>query len=464
MTRAVSVPLVALALALAWPSSSSARRQPTPGGKMTVALPPELVEPTLQAHTHAPLVQPLAAPDAASLLAHPPLEGAPGWSSSVLADLTAEDEHRVWRLVPKPGMARAVAGSVERCLLAEDIDPPPWPSAVLRAVGVRPVVKSAGNDVLLAFERSVGPVPELLAGCLVYADGAGPTGAYAEVAPAVLAGRQGSPGGPPLIDVVELRPLGGHADLIAGSPTGPSSNTFLAPIPDVVLLLQSARARAQDPFGLAGEGGTAGFRSGLGAELLLAVYWEGLGRPAEGVLPPRIAPARPLPRTSPVDLPSPLALLPLPDKAPRLSIRVPPADVLLDGIRDRLAVLLRARGLGIRVLPDDGRPLVEGTELLRWRPDTTDPALALLSLAGSRPALKAALPEERLKDPRLLSVSFEERLEGALALERAWIEARAIVPLMTAERWFAVHPALRSVKIRPDGVPLLDDAYWGDAR
>ena len=48
-----------------------------------------------------------------------------------------------------------------------------------------------------------------------------------------------------------------------------------------------------------------------------------------------------------------------------------------------------------------------------------------------------------------------------MALERRWIDERLVVPLMTADRWYAVDPALRGVRIRADGVPLLHDAYWG---
>ncbi|MGE5865350.1 MAG: hypothetical protein ACM32J_09640 [Rhizobacter sp.] len=66
-----------------------------------------------------------------------------------------------------------------------------------------------------------------------------------------------------------------------------------------------------------------------------------------------------------------------------------------------------------------------------------------------------------MADPRLLSPSREERVEAALSVERAWLESNLVVPLLTADRWFAVDPDLRGVVIRADGVPLLDDAWWG---
>ena len=98
---------------------------------------------------------------------------------------------------------------------------------------------------------------------------------------------------------------------------------------------------------------------------------------------------------------------------------------------------------------------------MRWRPPTSDPALALLSLAGKR---KDLLDDENgkraLADPRLLSSSKDERVAAAVALERAWLDAGLAVPLMTADRWFTVDPDLRGVQIREDGVPLVFDATF----
>lgn len=462
--RASPLLSAALPVALALAGAAGAHKQPAPGGKVTVAVPAELVEPLLEAHTHAPLIE--AAPDEGrrARLAHPPLPSAPGFRSNFLADVRAEDQGRVWHLVPKPGRARLITASLQRCLVTDDVARGPWPAAVLRAAALRAVVRRTQRDVRIAFDRPVGPLPELLSGCLARADGAGPTGAYAEVGPAVLAGRKGNPEGPPLLSIVELRPLGGAADLIAGSPLPAAARVQFALVPDVVLLLQSPRARADDPFGLERTGGEAAFQGGLGAELLLAVYGSGQGRPAEGVLPPGIAPARPLAKRTAEPSPSPLALLPLPVTAPRLALRVPAADPLLDGVSDRLAVLLRARGIRIDPTSAADQSLEDGIELLRWRPETQDPALALLALAGRRPALLASLPRTAFVDRRLLSEKVAERLEGALALERAFIETRVAVPLMTAERWFAVDPQLRGVQIRADGIPLLDDAYWWEGR
>jgi hypothetical protein len=85
-------------------------------------------------------------------------------------------------------------------------------------------------------------------------------------------------------------------------------------------------------------------------------------------------------------------------------------------------------------------------------------------LAGQR---KELIEDERAKkalsDPRLLSSAPEDRVAAALALERAWIDSGLVVPLMTADRWFIVDPDLRGVVVRPDGVPLVDSAYFTGA-
>ena len=155
----------------------------------------------------------------------------------------------------------------------------------------------------------------------------------------------------------------------------------------------------------------------------------------------------------------------LPPNAPRVSVRQAANDPLVDGVVERLAVLLRTRGEALEPSPADREPLAEGIEILRWRPPTTDAALALLSLAGRRPELATDVAVQKaLGDARLLSERSEERLVAALALERALLQSFAVVPLLTAERWFAIDPDLRGVQLRADGVPLMADAYWGNPR
>jgi hypothetical protein len=95
-------------------------------------------------------------------------------------------------------------------------------------------------------------------------------------------------------------------------------------------------------------------------------------------------------------------------------------------------------------------------QLIRWRPQTLDPALALLQLVADHPDVFSA-PTDRLD--ALLSGDPAERLAAAVSVEASWLSDRRVVPLFTAERWISVSPAVRGVRIRPDGVPLLHDAY-----
>ena len=96
---------------------------------------------------------------------------------------------------------------------------------------------------------------------------------------------------------------------------------------------------------------------------------------------------------------------------------------------------------------------------------TTDGARALLSLAGERPELVTDDAMRRaVADPRLLAANADVRLAAAVDVERAWIERHVLVPLMLADRWFSVDPDLRGMMVRPDGVPIFNDAYFGGAR
>ena len=56
-------------------------------------------------------------------------------------------------------------------------------------------------------------------------------------------------------------------------------------------------------------------------------------------------------------------------------------DALLEGVIERLAVILRNRGILVDIKRSTNDAAGDGVEILRWRPPTSDPALALLSLA-----------------------------------------------------------------------------------
>ena len=468
MTASTRAPrrLAAVALLVVVAASSShARRLPAPGGRVSLSLPPDLVGPTTDAHLYAPVLEPAPSSDARRLLAQPALPGFPAWRSAVVKQLSVEQGGKQWRIATTTSV-KLVVESLERCLQAEPAARS-WPADALRATGASVAVTAAGPDVVVKFGKPVGPLPELLAGCLLRGAQTPPNGPYVLVTPTLLRWQPQPFDVPPLVSFLELRPMGEESDLAASAAqSADAASTVVAPFPDVLLLLQSKDARRGDPLGLKdAAAGTRGFKASLRADLLLAAYGAGRGTAVDAILPPGIAPARPLPEPQGKERPGPLALTHLPPGAPRVVVRKPDGDALVDGVADRLAVLLRARGAATDARRATTERLEQGVEILRWRPPTTDPALALLALAGRRRELVAdPAVEKALRDPRLLSADAEARLAAALAVERALLDARVVVPLMTAELWFTIDPDLRGVTIRPDGVPLLDDAYWGGSR
>jgi hypothetical protein len=449
---------------------AAARRLPAPGGKITVALPPELVASTTEAHLYVPIVEPALASDLAARLTRPPLAGFTEWRSSVITSIDIDATSRRWEL-QVDASAALVGEAITRCLSPRASSSTPgaaqssWPAAALAARGVTADVDTAASSVVVRFSAPVGVLPELLAGCPLKSASAQYTGAYALVAPGVLAWKGGALAPAPLLGIVELASANAPADLIAFGKETPGAGTLLAPFPDVVLLLQSAGARGDDVLGIADKNhGLAGFLSLMRPDLLAVAYAEGRGAPVDGLLPPGVAPARPLKRATGPDKPLPLALLSLGSDAPRVTVRRPEGDPLVDGVVERLALLLRNRGRLVDMTRPQSSELKDGIEVMRWRPPTTDPALALLSLAGTRSELRAKdVARTALADERLLSRNRDDRVAAALALERAWIDLGVAIPLMTADRWFVVDPDLRGVVIRPDGVPLVDGAYFAGA-
>jgi hypothetical protein len=445
-------------------SPGVARRQPMhQGTTLTVSVPAELVEPIVHAHTHITLVEAYIPTDGAQQLAHRSLRDGQSFRSDVLAAAVSNASNTVWRLTPKGVPAPQILSSLQACLSSTDEEAAPWPSLVLQTLRASVQLDIEAGDVILRWSRPFGPLLETLVGCALLGEGGKPTGPYVEQAPAVLVANQNGPGGLPLLKGIELRPAGVSSDVVVGSPAQPSAKIEYSFTPDVLLMIQSASAREQDPFRLQEPAGREHFRERLGAELLLAVYWEGKGRPADGLLPPGLAPARPIARHQTISMASPLALLPLSPGAPALRVEYAAEDRLLSGVAERLAVLLRGHGFGTTRTLTNPNTASDGVQLIRWRPVSADPVLALLALAGRHPAMRAALSDDLVADPRLTSADFDERLAGALHLERVWLDGRIVVPLMTAEQWFAIHPNLRGVQIRSDGIILLDDAYWWEA-
>jgi hypothetical protein len=454
--RTTTFVIVAL-LALAG-GAARARRTPAPGGEVTVALPSDMLKSFAEAHRTIPLIERVHALDARSLVFERPLAGASGWRSAILTRLTSSDRGKEWTL-ESDLPPRLVEAALVRCL-DPSVPDPVWPAHVIRATALTVDVRIERSRVRVRFSSSFGPFVELLAGCLVDDPSLAPYGRDDE---RVLDAQVSALEGVPALTRIELRPDGEAGHLVVGGASVAGSGTLVAPYADMLLLVQSDALLVKDPFRLAPpDGSLRTFHAELRPDLLALTYWSGRGGIAIGILPPGLAPARPLPDTPTTGRPLPLTLAPLDDAAERIVVHRAADDPLVGGVVDRLAVLLRTRGYGLK--PEPLSSNAGGLTVVRWRPASDDPALALLALAGEHAALHDDAGRRLLADPRLLSADFDERMSGAIALERAWVESRRVVPLLFAELHYTVDTALRGVRIRPDGVPVFDDAYWSDGR
>ena len=450
--------------------AADARRAPGPGGGVVVSVPADLLPAVIEAHIFAPVLMPREN----ALADAPVLPGAPEHASTVLSGLSHDASGRRWRLAVHAPVADVVA-AVGRCF--EGRSERGFAAAALRAANVVADVNAVGADAVITFSKPVFVVPELLSWCPLRPASTAPTGPYALSGPGRLSWRSGSYDAPPLLGAIELRlPLGAgadRADVIVGpggaDPHNGGGATLLSPWPDVITLVQSSRSRSDDPFGLDDDdAGTLAFRSALRADVLAAAWSNGRGGPTQALLPPGIAPARPLPPAAGMSA-APLALTPVPKDAPRLALHIKDGDPLSDAVAERLAVLLRARRwlLEARRMPlsSSTGTLEGGAELVRWRPPSRDAALSLLSFVGEREGLLADdAVKKALLDPRLLGDNTAARLAAALALERALLDSRLVVPLIVVERAMLVDPDLRGVVMRGDGVPMFDGAWWGGGR
>jgi hypothetical protein len=444
LVAAMTAGLLATGLAAA---PALARRLPAPGGRVSVALPEFLRRDFVAAHRSR------------------------SWNEGIGASRASTD-FRTW-VLENPWGLRGLRLALEHCLEggrggtagpARDVAEP-WPARALRTAGAIPRFAVGGSELLLHFAEPVGVVPELLRGCSV----AGPEGGetpFVALGDAPLESILRLPDSQrflrppdyaPFLDGIDLVSLPSPADVRPGDPSGDPAGsqvgTQLAALPDVVLLLPPPAfgSASADPLDLLHK--YPDFRKNLAPSLLLAVFHGGRGLAADGILPPGLGPSRPLPSPEPaLASEAPLRLDPLPPGAPRLHIEHDAADPLLRGTVERLAVLLRARGWALTERSDAAAP---AWRLLRWRAPSEDPALSLLSLAA-----ELGLPGA--STPALLDADPARRAVAAVELERAWIESRRVVPLMFADRWWVLHPQLRGVRIRVDGIPLLDSAFWAD--
>lgn len=454
--------LLVLVIGMLVPAPSLARRAPAPGGAVTVSVPPEFFGAVVEAHIYAPLLVPRIRGERDA----PTVPGIDErFGSHILTGISVSADQKTWRFEAVAASVD-VAASLIRCLQGKSERHGGHGSVedALRAANVQTQVEADARGVTITLSRPVAVLPELFLWCPLRPATNAPTGPYALTAPGRLAWRSGNFDAPPLLGAIELQAAGGEvrerADVVINPLQSEGSGaTLLSPWPDVVVLVQSPTTRDADPFALR-EGNS--LRSALRADLIAAVWAGGRGGPTDALLPPGVAPARPLPEVVPAPA-VPLSLMPVNDDAPRLPLSMHDDDPLTDAVAERLAVIVRSKGLVV----DARRQSVgsDGAELVRWRPPTRDAAIALLAFVGEREQLMSDPGvRDAANDPRLLGEDAAERLAAALVLERALLDSRLVVPLLVVERVIGVDPDLRGVVIRGDGVPLLDGAWWGGGR
>jgi hypothetical protein len=455
--------LVAIVAAGLLSSSVLARRNPSPGGAVTVAVPRAMQPAFVDVHANISLLHIDSATD--NHREGGPVSGVVGYSSLALSRVDrVEPDAKRWSLQPRAGVPQLLS-SLQRCLVSNDS----WPRQVLTAAQVR--IDISGNDqrAVLSFSKPVAVLPLLLTGCSLVGDKGASTGPFAQSAPLRLVQRKG--GGlvaAPLlatIDVVEPSPGEVVADvaLVTESPQD-ESVLLLAPSPAVVMLLQPESMRAADPLRISSDEELLEFRQQLRADLLAAVFGQGRAAQSTALLPSALAPARLMAEpTMGSAEPPPLALQALPANAPRVTLVADRSDAVLAAVVDRLALLLRSRGLLLDVRSSE-EGASDALRLVRFTPAVADAALALLAVAGSQSSFDPGdQAGAALLDGALLSADADQRLGAALDLERALLGSRTAIALLSIDTTIAVSPRLHGVRLRIDGVPLMADAWWGQS-
>ena len=427
-------------LLLVCPKTAEPRRLPAPGGEVRVHLGELDGGDLTESLTSSPLIEPpQRALSPAAAAAWPTLDG--HYRSRFISGSESLEGGARWTLTPQRE-AEALTEAVSQCLSPGSTL---WPGRALAAARIQADVHTRDGRTEVTFNKEVGDLPLILSGCP-----AG-TGAFSPSSPGIWTAQKDAPGGRPLLGRVLLVSDPLEADLLPAA-NSVGGELLVAEWPDVWILLQDSRVRAEDPWKLEdGPESRIRFQRDLAPDLILAVRRGGRGSPTQSLLPPGVAPdsgSRPhLPQMSSTSL----TLQPLPPGAPGIRIHHKPDDRLAHDLRQRLALLLRARGWRVET-NDASTPTAR---IVRWRPPVADPALAVLLLADE---FGLALPDHIT--PRLFSSDRALRTATALTIERAWMDSRLATPLLTATRALAINPRLQGVRLRGDGLPVLDDAWW----
>lgn len=430
--------------------------------RVRVALPQYLIEKSVEAHTHAPLVEPIPDSEPSSLLDNPTLPRFPRFRSRFLRALVPSEGHRSWRLELQTGARDIVFRSLRRCFSpSAGNEEEAWPAAVLRAAGQRVQVREGQNEISLRFSAPLGPLPALLGGCMAYGPGPMQTGRFLERRPAQLEALATQASGGPALQRIVFQTQSAGADVFAGESRRVDKALRYQSHQNLLFLLRCDNYQGAGAWKLTEPEARDRFVHTLGPKTLLDAFAGGNGHEMNRLLPSAWTAHPTQPRSPRVHPVAPLRLSALGPRAPVVRIQVPLEDELAWATAERIAVLMRSVGVRGAVLPNnmDGDNVHE-LALIRWYPASTDDALSLLALAGRQSDLSQAGYRAFLEDPRLLSPSPAQRREAAHALEKAWLQSGRLVPLMVSRPWIAIPPALKGIHVRSDGVPIFEQAYW----
>ena len=476
MRRALSAACLLLVALFLLPQPGTARRLPSTVRGDTVRIVANDTEwsAIVRNHSTVALMEELDRSNSSSWRAGTkPLAGLGGarlWRSNVIEDLTGTEDGMTWTGTLHSDAADSVLEELVLAGLQTCFAPPPkgsWPGAVLSQLGVAVTItkRPTGPDpaagdatpsgFTIRFGQPVGALPELLSGCSL--------GAQSDRAPyrlvdGALVARPASRTAEPLIGRIVRERSAERADVLIDAATYGTKTQQLTGASDVVLLLTPTEVPHNDPFKLRNL--DAGERAArLAATPLLAALNLGRGGGTTTLLPPGLGPARPLQAQ-----PTPVEPVPTPTEGQAPQLRPSPAgqtaapvlidwpsnDPLLKEVAARLALLAQSAGLPCAVGPG-------GYRLLRFQPQSKDPALALLELAALTTGLSVSA--DNTESSSLLSASRSQRTLAALELESEWLRHGAVLPLLSTQHWLAISQRVRGVTLTPGGTPSLWNAW-----
>lgn len=438
-----------------------ARRAPEPGGAVAVYADAATWARVVHEATSVPLLERVRGTPERALYHDalvPRLAGG-RYRSVVLSDVRHKSGARRWVLRAHQGYGPDVLSALRQCfaLAPASSEAAAWPAAVWRAARIDVQLAIKGDEVRVTTSQPVGAMPALLAGCRVR--GRRVAGAFQLAPDGTLRARPDAPFPQPLVDVLARTARPDDAQLVLSADG--AAHAVTDALPDLLVLVQPATIRRTDPLGIATRPGDSGqglerLYAQLDVDALLALSGDAAGAPTRTLLPAGLAPPgheRPRALAEPAELRLPR----LTQDASKVAVLTVPEDPLLDQVRGRLAVIVRDRARRIEPLPVGTRWHDNALILWRFRPASEEPALAILAMIGGlgeRPALDDALIK------RALSHDAGKRLEAALELERALIDQRVVVPLLTIERELGVAPGLHGARFSESGLPTFADLDW----